>query len=90
MFRTSKDKMDDVYASLQAYLKIEYDGELNKYIVSDMDRLPYGSINLRQPYLTQRIINIIPWTDKSSAKPTPEVKTPLEKTQGYQTMKKWL
>ena len=30
LFRTSKDKMDDVYASLQEYLKIEYDGELNK------------------------------------------------------------
>ena len=32
MFSPSKDKTDEVYASLQAYFKIEDNGELNNYL----------------------------------------------------------
>ena len=60
MFSTSKDKIDELYASLQADFKIEDDGEFNKYLGIELDRRPYGSIHLIQPYLTQRIINMIP------------------------------
>ena len=52
-----------------------------------MDHLPYGSIHLRQPYLTQIVINMIPGMDKSSAKPTPAVKPPLAKNGGAQARK---
>ena len=40
----SKDKIDEVYASLQKDFKIEDDGELNKYLGIDLERSPYGSI----------------------------------------------
>ena len=76
LFSPSKDKIDEVYASLQSNFNIEDDGELNKYIGIELDRRPYGSINIRQPYLTQRILNMIQQMDKSSAKPTPAVKPP--------------
>ena len=77
MFIPSKDKIDEVYDSLQEDFKIEDDGELNKYRGIDLDRHPYGSIHTSQTYLTQRIINMISDIEKSSAKPTPTVKTPL-------------
>ena len=64
IFNISKDKIDEVYSSLQAYLKIENDGGLNKYLRIDLDRRPDGSILMRQPYLTQRIINMLPVMDK--------------------------
>ena len=32
MFSPYKDKIDEVHASPQSDFKIEYDGELNKYI----------------------------------------------------------
>ena len=82
-----KDKIDEVYTSLQAYFKIEYYGELNKYIGIDLDRCPYGSIHLKQPCLTQIIINMIIGMDKSSAKPTPTVKPLLTKNEGVQARK---
>ena len=78
MFSPSKDKIDDVYASLRAYLKIEGGGELNKYLGIELDRRPDGSIHLRQPYLTQIIRNMIPGMNRSSSKPTPAVKSPPE------------
>ena len=40
MFSPSKDKIDEVYDSLQEYFKIEYDGDLNKYLVIDLDLRP--------------------------------------------------
>ena len=49
-----------------------------------MDHSPDVSIHIRQPYLPQSIINIIPGIDKSSAKPTPMVKPPQAKNDGYQ------
>ena len=48
MFTTSKNKIDDVYDFLQADFKIEYDGELNKYLGIELDRRQDGSIRLRQ------------------------------------------
>ena len=60
IFSHSKDKIYEVYASIKAYLKIEYDGELNKYLGIDLDYRPYGSIHLRQSYLTQIILSMIP------------------------------
>ena len=42
MFIPYKDKIDEVYASLQEYFKIEYDGDLNKYPGIELDRRPYG------------------------------------------------
>ena len=38
MLSTSKDNIDEVYASLQVYFKIEDDGDLNKYLVIDLER----------------------------------------------------
>ena len=79
VFSPFKDKIDEVYASLQEYFKIKYDRYINKYLGIDMDLLPDGSIHLSQPYLTQRITNRITGMYKSSAKPTPTVKPPLAK-----------
>ena len=84
IFSTSKDKIYEVYASLQADLKIEDYGELNMYPGIDLELLPDGSIHLRQPYPTQIIINMIPGMDMSSAKPTPWLTPPPEKNEGYQ------
>ena len=63
-FSPSKDKSNYVYASLRVYFKIEDDGELKKYLRIELDRRPYGSIHIIQPYLTQRIIKMIPGMDK--------------------------
>ena len=79
MCSPSKDKIDELYASLQAGFKIEYDGYLNKCLDIELDRHSYGSIHLRQNYLTQIILNIIPGMDKSSATPTHAVNTPPSK-----------
>ena len=79
MFSPSKDKIDEVCAYLQVVFNIEDDGELNKYIGIDLERHPYGSIHLRQSYLTQRILNMIPGMDKSIDKPAPAVNPPLAK-----------
>ena len=61
MFNPSKDKIDNINASLQADFNIE---ELNKYLGIYLERRPYGSIHLRKTCLTQRIINMILGTDK--------------------------
>ena len=57
IFSPSKDKINEVHAPLQEYFKIEDDGELNKYLGIELKRSPDGSIHLRRPYLTQRILN---------------------------------
>ena len=87
IFDPSKDEIDDVYDSLRGGLKIEDDGYINKYIGIDINRCPYGLIHIRQPYLTQSIINMIPGMEKSSANPTPAFKPPLAKNDGAQTRK---
>ena len=56
MFSPSKDKIDEIYVSLQEYFKIEDAGELKIYPGIYLDCRPYGSIHIRQPQLTQRII----------------------------------
>ena len=71
--------MDEVYASLQPNFRIEDDGELKKYLGMELYRRQDGSIHLRNNYLTQRIFNMIPGMDKSSAGTNPAVKPPLEK-----------
>ena len=48
MFSPFKDKIDDIYTSLQEYFKIEDDGELKQYLGIELYRLPDGSIHLRQ------------------------------------------
>ena len=65
MFSPSKDKIDEVYASIHAYFKIEDDGKLHKYLRIDLYHYPYGSIYIIKLYLTQRILNFIPGMDKS-------------------------
>ena len=87
MFSTSKDKIDEVYASLQEDFNIEDDGELNNYLGIDLERRPDGSIHISRPYLTQIILIMIPVMDKSSANPTPAVKNPLAKNEGAQARK---
>ena len=82
MFSTSKDKIDEVYAFSQSYFNIEEDVSLNKYLWIDLEHHPYGSIHLRQPYLTQRIVNMIPVMYNSSDKPTPMFDPLLEKMRG--------
>ena len=64
MFIPSKDKIEEVYSSLQIESKIEDGRELNKYLGIELDHRPDKSIHLRQPYITQRIINMIPVIDK--------------------------
>ena len=64
MFSTSKDKIDEVYAFSQSYFNIEEDVSLNKYLWIDLEHHPYGSIHLRQPYLTKIILNKIPDMEK--------------------------
>ena len=51
MFSPSKDKIDKLYASLQEYFRIEYDGDLNKYLGIYLECLPDVPIYLSQPYL---------------------------------------
>ena len=79
IFSPSKDTIYEVYASLQADLKIEDYGELNMYPGIDLELPPDGSIHLRQPEPTQIIINMIPGMDMSSAKPTPWLTPPQKK-----------
>ena len=79
MFIPSKDKIDEVYASIQEYFKIEDDEYLNKYLGIELDRRTDGSIRISQPCITQRIINMIPGMDKSSANPIFVVKPTLAK-----------
>ena len=52
-----------------------------------MDLRPDASIHIRQPYITQMILNMIPGMYKSSAKPNPAVKPPIEKNEGDQARK---
>ena len=86
-FSLSNDKIEGFYASLQTEFKIEDDGELKKHLGIQLDHRPDGSIHLRKPYLTQRIINMIPGMDKYSDKHTPSVKPPLDKNEGAQSRK---
>ena len=76
IFIPSRDKIDEVCASLQAYFKIEDDGELNKYLGIDLDRRSDVSIYLRQPYLTKSILDMIPDMYNSNTNPTLTVKPP--------------
>ena len=78
-FGSSKDKIDEVYASIQSYFSIEDDVYINKYLGIKLDHRPDGPIHLRQPYITKIILNMIPGMDKSSSKPTPTVKPPPAK-----------
>ena len=60
MFSPSKDRIDDVYASLQEDSNIEDDADIRKKFGIDLDCRLYGSNHLIQIYLSQRIINMIP------------------------------
>ena len=42
IFIPIKDKIDEVYASLQAYFNIEDDGDINKYLGIELERRPDG------------------------------------------------
>ena len=79
MFIPSENKIDWLYASLQAYFKIEDDGELKKYIGVDLDRRPDESIHLSQSYLAKTILNMILGMENSSANSTPAVQPLIEK-----------
>ena len=47
IFSPSKDKIDELFASLLSDFRIEDDGDLNKYIGIDLDRCQDESINIR-------------------------------------------
>ena len=87
MYCLSKDRIDEVYASIQAYLMIEDYGQINKYIEIELYFLPDGSIHIRHPYLNQSILKIISGMNKTSNKPTPAVKPPLAKNEEAQARK---
>ena len=87
MFGPSKDKIDEVYASLRENFKIEDDGEITKYLEIELERRPYGSTHLGKHDLNQRILNMILGMDKSSAKPTLAVQHPRSKNKGSQARK---
>ena len=63
VFSASTDTTDVVYAYAQAYFKIEDDWDMNKNLGMELDRLPYGSIHIIQPYITQSITNMLPGMD---------------------------
>ena len=42
IFSTSRDNIHAVYVYLNTYIKIEYDGYLNKFIDIELDHLPDG------------------------------------------------
>ena len=88
IFSPYKNKIDDAYASHQENFNIEDDWVFKK-IGMDLDRQPYGSIHLRQPYLNQRIINMIPGMDKSITKMTHALNPPPEKKWGISSEEKW-
>ena len=80
IFSPYKDKIDDVCASaLRVDFKIEDYIDLKKYLRIDLYRCPDGSIHIRQPYLIQSIISMIPGMDKYNSKPNPSVNPPLAK-----------
>ena len=79
MFSTSKNEIDEVYASIQSDFNIEDAGVINKYFGIDLDLHPDASIYIRRPYPTQKILNMIPRMDKSSDQSTPAVKPHLAK-----------
>ena len=79
LFSPSKDKIDGIYDSLQSGFNIEDDWEHNKYPIIEVYYRQNVSIHLRQPYITHRIINLIPGMDKSSDKSTSVVKPPIAK-----------
>ena len=86
MFSLSKDKIDDVYVSLQADFNIEDYGEINKYRGIELDLCLYGSIYLIQTHLIQGIINMITGIDQSRAMLTPAFNPPLAKPEGAQAI----
>ena len=53
----------------------------------ELDRLSDGSIHIRYPFLSQRIIHLIPGIDKASNKPTPVLNPPLLEKEGGQPRK---
>ena len=63
MFSLSKDKIDEVYVSLQENFNIEDYGYLNKYLGIDLDRRLDSSLYLRQPYLNEIILSMITGMD---------------------------
>ena len=89
IFSPSKDKIDEVYAYLHEDFKIEDDGELKKYLGIYPYLHPDGSIHLKQTYLTQITLDMIPLMYKSSAKSTPMLKPSLAKNEGDQTRKNY-
>ena len=87
MFIPTKDKIDGGWTSLQSCFRIEDDGYLKKYPGIEFYCLSDGSIHLSRPYLTQRIINLIPGMEKSSSNPNYMVNPPLAKNEGAQPRK---
>ena len=87
MFSSSKDKIDTIYASLQADFNIEDDVYLNNYLGIELDHRPDVSMYIRQPYIFQWIINLIPCMDKPSNNTNHAIKPPIEKYQVSQQRK---
>ena len=80
MFSPNRDKIDDFYASIQAYFKIKYDGDLNNYLEIELDRWPDSSTHLSQSYISQSKINMIVGIENLNAKRTTAAKPlPSEK-----------
>ena len=56
--------------SLRDDYNIEDYGDLNKHLGVDLDRIPYGLVPMRKPYLTQIIMYMSPGMEDSDFKPT--------------------
>ena len=76
MFSAYKDKIDDLYDSLQEDFNIDDNREIKKHPEIELDRRQDGPIHIRQSFFAQSIINMFPAMDKSSANPKPAVKPP--------------
>ena len=58
------------------------DGDLNKYLGVDVDKKKDGSIELTQPHLITRFLEVIGIDDKVNPRPTPAIKPLLHKDIG--------
>ena len=87
IFSPSKDNIVYFYDYLYSYFNIDTFGEINKYLGIRLDLHPCGSIHLRQPHITQMIINLIPGIENSGSNPNPFSKPPLASNKGDQTRK---
>ena len=69
-------------------IKIDYYGELDRYMGIELDHCPNGSVHICRPLLAQKIIGFYLGMCKENSKSTPEFNPPLNINWQYQLRKK--